>query len=164
MSAPIFDEGGNPVGASGAAPAVLADSGEPSFQAMSLDDARAAMVREHGVALGKDDPILLSVTLHQGFCADLDKLLQHHRACTQTMLKATGDGYAEAVERTLESLKDKTVKASLDQSFALIQAQAEAMQTLHRRMRRFGLLISASTVVAALSCGLVFAFVSQLIQ
>ena len=64
MSAPIFDEGGNPVGTLGAAPTpVPADSGEPSFQAMSLDDARAAMVREHGVALGRDDPILLSVTL-----------------------------------------------------------------------------------------------------
>lgn len=160
MDTPIFDEKGQPLGAA-AAPSHDADphlpmpgtDEPPEFAAMSLDQARAMMVREHGVAVGKDDPILLAVTLHQGFCADLNKLLGQYADRISGLLAATGNGYAEAVERMLESFKDQTVQASIQHALALMADQTKATETLRRRLRRYGIyftFLSVVTVTAAL--------------
>lgn len=180
--APIFDpSSGRPVGdaeapapaigatASGAAaPAPAPIAPPPEFVPMSLDDARLLLVREHKVAIGDDDPMLMMVTLHQAFCADLDRLLSarlgQFSAQLDGLLKTTANGFAEVVEQTLESFKEKTVKASLDQSFALIEKQALAMNALRRRMRRHGVLIGLFSLLTAVSGGLVFAIVTQAIQ
>jgi hypothetical protein len=172
---PIFDESGRPIGGAGAsAPATgtlesapTVPSGvpaSPAFQPMSLDDARALLVREHRVAIGDNDPILLSVSLHQAFCGDLEKLLAHHTKRLEALLQTTGNGFADVVEGTLESLRDKTVKASLDQSFALIAAQAEAMQTLRRRMRRFGIYQTFLSVVSLAAALLALAILTHAIR
>lgn len=144
---PIFDEGGNPVSASSdASPAPASgDDCEPTFTPMSLDEARAAMVREHGVALGKDDPILMAVTLHQGFCADLGKLLQLHAKRIERMQEATVSVYAESVGQMLDSLKDKTVKASLDHAFGLVERQEQSMEQLRGMLKRHRRALAAFT-------------------
>lgn len=175
---PIFDpSSGRPVGDAGAsAPAIGATSPQsastapplPAFTPMSLDDARLLVVREHKVAIGDDDPILMAVTLHQGFCADLDRLLStrlgQFSGQLDGLMKTTANGFAEVVEQTLETLKDKTVKASLDQSFALIEKQALAMNTLRRLVRRLCVVIGALSLLAAASSGLVAAIVLHLIR
>ena len=173
--APIFDESGRPIGgAEVSAPATgtpetrpiaLPDApASPEFQPVSLDDARALLVREHRVAIGDNDPILLSVSLHQAFCGDLEKLLAHHTTRLEGLLQTTGNGFADVVEGTLETLRDKTVKASLDQSFALIAAQAEAMQTLRRRMRRFGWFQTFLTLVSFATALLALAILARAIH
>jgi hypothetical protein len=181
MDAPIFDPSGRPVGDAGAAaPAIGATTSgatgptngpvaPPSdFVPMSLDDARLLLVRGHKVAIGDDDPMLMMVTLHQAFCGDLDRLLSarltQFSGQLDGLLKVTGNSLAEVVEQTLETLKDKTVKASLDQSFALAERQTLAMDALRRRMRWHGVLIGFLSLLAAASCGLVFAIVYNLIQ
>lgn len=145
----------------------ILDSGTdqpPVPVAMSLDDARALLAREHQTTIGADDPILMSVTLHQAFCADLDKLLARHGTRVSEILAATGNSYAEAVEQTLESLKDKTVRASLEQSFALISELTKVTETLKRRMRRYGLFHTFLTLVSLVSCVLALAILSHIVR
>ncbi|CAA7619342.1 hypothetical protein [Magnetospirillum sp. UT-4] len=145
MPTPIFDPiTGEIVQAGGDAP--------PAARAMSLDDARALLVREHGVAVGTDDPLLMLVTLHQGMVADYEAMLRRHDEAIRGFLGATGEACAEAVDTVLASLKDKTVKASLDQAFALVERQALAMDQLDRQLRRhrrYHLALSLLTVAAA---------------
>ena len=175
--APIFDpSSGRPVGDAGASASAIgaavsssaSAAPPPDFTPMSLDDARLLLVREHKVAVGDDDPMLMMVTLHQGMCADLDRLLSvrlgQFAAQIDTLLRTTGNGYAEVVEQTLESLKDKTVKASLDQAFALNEKQALAIDALRRRLRRHGIVIGLLSLLSVASCGVVFAIVSRVIQ
>lgn len=167
---PIFDpDSGKAVTAGEALPqphAVATGDGDavPEFQPMSLDDARALMVRVHGVAIGKDDPILLGVTLHQGFCADHEKLLVRQSERIAAMLAETGNTLAEVVESTLDTLKEKTTQASLQNALALMAEQAKAMEILRRRLRRFGIFVSLLTLLSVASCGLVVALVSNLIR
>jgi len=147
MSAPIFDpETGEIRNADGDKP--------PVVQAMSLDDARAALVRKHGVAVGTDDPVLMLVTLHQGFVADYEAMLRRHDNAIQGFLGATGEACAEAVENVLASLKDKTVKASLDQAFALVERQEQAMGRFRAMLGRHRLVHLILTLVSVASCGL----------
>lgn len=151
MSTPIFDphtgeiitEGGNSD----------ADGDKPSAPAaMSLDDARAALVRVHGVAVSIDDPLLMVVTLHQGFVADYEAMLRRHDEAIRGFLGATGEACAEAVENVLASLKDKTVKASLDNTFALVERQEQGMERLRVQMRshrRTHAILTALTLIGA---------------
>lgn len=171
MDTPIFDEKGRQLGTAGAlshdADPHLPMPGTdepPEFAAMSLDQARAMMVREHGVAVGKDDPILLAVTLHQGFCADLNKLLGRHAERISGLLAATGNSYAEAVERMLESFKDQTVQASIQHALALMAEQTKATETLSRRLRRHGIYFTFLSVVTASAAFLALAVLLHAIR
>lgn len=146
-----------------AVPSIASDTGEieerpadrpPVPGVMSLDDARALLVREHSVAVGNDDPLLMAVTLHQGFVRDYQAMLADHDEAIKKILGATGEACAVAVDKVLESLKDKTVKASLDQAFALVSHQAANMEGLNLTIKRFRRLLVALTLVAVAASGL----------
>lgn len=117
---------------------VLETSGDqpPVPSAMSLDEARALLVREHETAVGKDDPLLMSVTLHQGFTRDYEAMLGRHDEGIKAILGATGEACAQAVETALAGLKDKAVKANLDQAFALVTEHARTVEGLDAALRR----------------------------
>ena len=140
------------------------DDRPPDFQPMSLDQARADLVRLHGTAIGSDDPLLMAVTLHQGFCTDLDKLLVGHSERIAALLAETGNTLAEVVEGTLDTLKEKTTQAGIQNALALMAEQARAMEILRRRMRRHGIAISLLSFLSVASCGLVVALVGNLIR
>ena len=155
--APIFDQDTG---------VVLEAGGDqpPVPTVMSLDDARALLVREHDLAIGKDDPLLMSVTLHQGFIRDYEAMLKRHDAGIKAILGATGEACAVAVEGVLDGLKDKTVKASLEQAFALVAEQARNMDRLDRSLRRHRLFNGLSTFLSVAACGLAFAVLFVLLR
>jgi len=136
----------------------------PAPAVMSLDDARALMVREHQVAIGADDPLLMAVTLHQGFVRDYESMLKRHDAAIQAILGATGEACAVAVEKVLDSLKDKTVMASLEQGFALVAEQARNMDRLNRMLRRHRLFNGFLTLLSLAACGLAVAILFSLLR
>lgn len=157
MDVPDFDpETGEVVSAGGDQP--------PAARAMSLDQARALLVRAHGVAVGTDDPILMLVSLHQGFVADYEAMLNGHDAAIRGFLGATGEACAEAVENVLASLKDKTVKASLDHAFALVERQEQAMTRLRAMMRRHLLVHALFTVLSLSGCAIAAALLFSLLR
>lgn len=154
---PIFDpETGEVLEAGGDLP--------PAPRAMSLDDARAMLVREHGVAVKNDDPVLMLVSLHQGFLSDYEAMLRRHDQAIRGFLGATGEACAQAVEAVLASLKDKTVKASLDQAFALVERQAVAMDELRRALRRHRIVTTILTLLSLAACGLATGILVSIIR
>jgi len=172
---PIFDESGRPVGNAEAVPShaahapspdtsVFATDTPPEFQAMSMEQARSLLSREHGISVGKDDPILMLVTLHQGMCADVNRLLAGYSRSIQAMLTETGNSYADVVEQTLESLKDKTVRASLEQSFELVASLTKATETMKRRMWRFGMYHTFLVLITIASAVLALAVLLQAVR
>ncbi len=118
---------------------------------ISLDEVRTMLAKKHGVVLGTDDPVLMLVTMHQAFLTDYDAMLADHDEKIRGFLGATGDACAKAVEAMMASLKDKTVKASLDQAFALVERQAVAMDALHRAIRRHRIFISITSGMTVIS-------------
>lgn len=155
--APIFDPESGEVIETG-------DDRPPFPAVMSLDEARALLVREHDTAIGADDPLLMSVTLHQGFLRDYEGMLTRHDETIKSILGATGEACAEAVEKTLEGLKDRTVKASLEQAFALVSEQAKNMETLNRSMRRHRMFSGMTTFVSVVACVLSFSILFAVLK
>lgn len=157
MDTPIFDpETGEVLEGGGVKP--------PPPQAMSLDEARALLVRQHGVAVGSDDPMLMLVSLHQGFVGDYEAMLRRHDDAIRGFLGATGEACADAVDAVLASLKDKTVKASLDQAFALVERQAVTMDQLRRELRRHRLVHLILTLLSLAGCGLASALLFSIVR
>ena len=131
---------------------------------MSLDEARALLVREHDTAIGADDPLLMSVTLHQGFIRDYEAMLKRHDGAIEAILGATGEACAQAVETVLASLKDKTVTASLEQAFALVAEQARNMDRLDATLRRHRWFYGLCTVVCVAACILSFSILFAVLR
>lgn len=104
------------------------------------------------MAVPLDDPLLMLVSLHRAFLADYERVLARHDRMIGGLLGATGTACAEAVESVLDSLKDKTVKASLDQAFALVERQAVALETLQRTLRRHRLVHLLLTLISVTAC------------
>lgn len=155
--APIFDpDTGQVLEAGGDRP--------PAPAVMSLDDARALLVREHNTAIGADDPLLMAVTMHQGFIGDYEAMLKRHDIAIKALLGATGEACAVAVEKVLDGLKDKTVRAGLEHAFGLVAEQGKNMDRLERAMRRHALLVGALTGLSGLVAGLSLAVLYVLIQ
>lgn len=136
----------------------------PAPAVMSLDDARALLVREHNTAIGRDDPLLMMVTLHQGFVGDYEAMLKRHDAGIKAILGATGEACGVAVEKVLEGLKDKTVKASLEQAFALVAEQARNMDRLEHALRRHRRVMVGLTLLAGMFGGLGLAVLYMLLR
>lgn len=162
--APIFDPETGEILSEGQAHEDAGGNQPPAIPVMSLDDARAALVREHGVAIGKDDPLLMLITLHQGMISDYDRMLTRHDEHIRTLLGATGNACAEAVEAVLASLKDKTIKAGIDQTFALVERQAVAMADLHRALRRHRLVMAGLTVLTVMACAITVSILSSILR
>lgn len=142
-----------------------APSDRPShIQAMSLDDARALLVKRHSVAIAADDPILMLVTLHQGLLHDYDAMLSRHDQTIKRLLGATGDACAEAVEKVLSSLKDRSVLASVEQAFALVSTQAIAVDRLELSLKRHRRIIGLFSVLCMASAALAIAILFTLLK
>lgn len=138
---------------------------EPEASAvMSLDDARAMLVRVHQTAISTDDPLLMSVTLHQGFIRDYQAMLRQHDGGIKAILGATGEACAQAVETVLAGLKDKTVTASLEQAFALVAEQARNMDRLDITLRRHRRFYGFCALVCVTACALSFAILFAILR
>jgi len=168
-AAPIFDpDEDKPVGGVATPVAAPASDGggdaPPDFIPMSLDDARALLVREHDVAIGKDDPLLMEVTLHQAFLADFEKLLNLSQRKSNSVLLETGNSLAEVVENTLDSLKEKSVQDSIKSSFGLMTQVSEEITQLKAAMRRHRRWVIGMTFLSILACAVAVVILASVLR
>lgn len=155
MSAPFFDpESGRAM--SEAEGRRNARSSEMP-RVMSLEEARVLLARVNKVTVAADDPLLCLVTLFGAFTGDLDKALERHASRVDRLLKATGEAYASGVEGMLDGLRDKTVRASIDNALALSERQAVAMDRFRRSLRRHTIVTGVLTFVASVTALLALA-------
>jgi len=129
-----------------------------SPEVMSLEDARVLLARVHEVGLSKDDPVLMMVTLHQGFCADLAKI---NGACIheiKSLLDATGKGYAQSVDDLFVGLQDKTISASINNTLAMTEQFTRIVERHEHAMRRNTWFVAFLTLLAVGSVSLSVVF------
>jgi len=138
------------------------EEGFPTPDVMSLEEARMLLAKVHEVGMPKDDPMLMAVTLHQGFCADLAKINATHNREIKALLDATGKGYAQSVDDLFEGLQDKTVTASINNTLAMTEKFTLTTEQLRRSMHRFTWINGSLAFVSLLSAGFVVAFVKYI--
>jgi len=125
---------------------------------MSLEEAKQLIFEKHNVGLDPNDPILMLVTLHQGFAADQAKICRATIHQLEVMLQSTGESYADTVASLFQTLKGDAEQASIAHAIGMIKAFTETTQNHRQAMRRHSWLMAALTTLAVGSVGLLMAF------
>lgn len=120
--------------------------------ALSVEEARKLLAERHGTVVGDDDPLLMLVTLHQGFLADYERLLARHSAALESLLGQTGDTVSGSVRESLSVLRDEALAGALRNILAKVTEEPRSSESL---FERFGAasrsLIQVLSVLTAMS-------------
>lgn len=100
------------------------------------EEIRQLLMEKHDVALGKEDPILMLVTLHNAFTAEYNRLLKrHHEALMKTMKKVLGATSGE-VRAISDDLMSQTVRTTIESTVTEISLHKSAMETFLAELRK----------------------------
>ena len=129
----------------------------PPPAAMSLQEARQLLAERHGAVVDDDDPVLMLVSLHESFVADLDRLLARHAAATAQVMSETGRVTAAAVGDALAVLREEALEGALRNTLARIAEetrQSEGLLAAFRAAgRRLVLVLGLLAALSAVSAG-----------
>ncbi len=116
------------------------------MESMSLEKARSLLREKHNMVVDDHDPILLLVTLHQGFIADYEWMLQRHHLALTTMI-------GEAVE----GLTEEALTENLQAQVRLADRIGKEFEAQYKRAK----LLNWVNIIAAVIClpVLIFLFV-----
>jgi hypothetical protein len=131
-----------------------APAAENRHGSLSAPEARRLIHEKHGISIPSDDPILMVVTLQAEFANDLSRMLAGHDKAIEAAINSTAGSTVQAVNEALETLKDKTVRAGLNNAMALVERQAVTMEKFQRTNRRHLWVIVALTATTWAGLGL----------
>lgn len=139
---------------------VNTETGEITVRPLNLTEAAELLHREHGVSVGKDDPMLWTVTLFNAFFADLGLYLDERDRRVKTLLDGASAACTEAVSKELSRLGEKAIAANVRDALSLVEQQSRAMQALEDRLNTHRKTVSRATAMAGffLVCSLVLFF------
>jgi hypothetical protein len=106
----------------------------------SLDDLRGHLSKQHGITVGKDDPILLVHTIHQLMLEQLDKAFRRHdRALTEAM--------TDVLAKAIKGLTTQAIAENLDRQVRLADRTQAEFERQYRRARLLSIVNLASMAV-----------------
>lgn len=114
---------------------------------LTVEEARALLLKSHGIAISETDPLLMIVTLFGRVLQDYQHLLNKHDQEMATAISTSAKATAKAVDDSLETLKDKTVRAGITGTLALVERQAVAVEGTLAAMRQVRRSIAALSVI-----------------
>lgn len=122
---------------------------------ISLADARRLLADSHKVVVGDEDPILMSVTLHQAFIADYVALLEEHRRLLGRDVAQIVTASALRIEESAGTLRDELLNTAVKNVIASVAEQAEkaGLLKLHMRslLKSIAILTGVSVLAAAIA-------------
>lgn len=117
---------------------VLEEDGmPPSPQALTLDAARALILARHDHGICDDDPVLMLVTLHEGFMADYERMLERHN-----------EAITSVISSAIKGLTEQALADHLENQVRL----ADRTEEIFKRQYRRAWLLSAISLLCALIC------------
>lgn len=89
-------------------PSQLAPEAEqclPDGMGLSVEDVRAMLARKHDLAVPKDDPLLMQVTILNAFLAEQQQLQKRHEKALAAFMGQQTTAYVEGVEKSVSELR-----------------------------------------------------------
>lgn len=121
----------------------------------SIDDLRAALLKDHGASVGKDDPVLMVYTIHRAALGETVQALDAFRTTLRDEVTAISRGHTAEVRAALAEIHDAVTSDALKQRLAAMQEAAvladRSTAALRRLVFRLSLLSLATGVAATLA-------------
>lgn len=139
----------------GAAPETGSQSGSPEAEpvlnhdgiGLDLEQVRKIIVNTHGEAIGKDDPILMTVTIFNAFIGELAKVNERHHQALLGVMSASTDKYITEVKGSVDSLTKELSGASANAIQAAMQQDADARLEFGRDLKWTAAIITISALL-----------------
>lgn len=132
---------------------------EPAFTPITKDQVRALLMAEHNVAVGEDDPILMSVTLHTAFMDDLVRALAEHRQAQADAFDTAVVGVVGSVTEASQKLRDALLDGAVRSVLNGVAQQSEALGKLQSKTKSQ---LIAQSVLTVLTWAAVIVFIIAL--
>lgn len=115
---------------------------------LSLKELKARLAEKHGVAIGDDDPILMTFTMLQLAVEEMDRVNAVHRSGMEAHVESASRACADAVGECLAVLRDENLENGLQMTLQRVIAQAGLV---NRVMGRMWLVLAAMLVLSILN-------------
>lgn len=98
--------------------------------ALNMDAARRLISERHGTGLDADDPLLMMVTLHEGFVGDYEAMLIRHNQAITTVI---GSAISGLTEKALADHLENQVRLAdrIEQVFIRQYARARILSAIN---------------------------------
>lgn len=113
---------------------------------MNYEEVRQMLTNKHGIILGRDEPIMMMVTLCNVFLSELEKVHnKHNEAVTKIMVDQT-DKYIKGVKATTDALGRTLAENSVEAIRSIFQTHADALTSNKINARWCAAVIGASAL------------------
>ena len=114
------------------------------------EEMKSLLMKRHAVFIGDDDPILLSVTLHNAFLDQYDAMLERHEEAVTSFLRQTSSRLIEEITAHKNAVLGKAVRASIENTLAEISQHQKSMTHAHVAMENLAHRLTWLTVLSGI--------------
>ncbi len=119
----------------------------PDGIGLDLKTVIALLSEKHGMAVPKNDPILMVVTIQNAYLAEVEKLHNRHSKGLSKLLADKADGYVAAVKEATEALEKEISAANVEALRKLSVENAEQMKALQNNTFWAAAIVAVSALV-----------------
>lgn len=117
---------------------------------ISPEEMKSLLMKRHAVLIGDDDPILLSVTMHNTFLDQYDAMLVCHGEAVTKFLRQTSTKLVEEITAHKNAVLGKAVRASIDNTLAEISQHQKSMTQTQSAMEQLAYRLTWLTVLSGI--------------
>lgn len=114
------------------------------------EEMKALLMKRHTVLIGDDDPILLSVTMHNAFMDQYDAMLSRHGEAVTRFLRQTSMKLIEEIIEHKNAVLGKAVRASIENTLAEISQHQKSMTQTQAAMEHLAYRLTCLTVLSGI--------------
>lgn len=114
------------------------------------EEMKALLMKRHSVIIGEDDPILLSVTMHNAFMDQYDAMLTRHGEAVTRFLRQMSAKLLEEITAHKNEVLGKAVRASVENTLAEIAQHQKSMTQTQTAMEHLAYRLTWLTVLSGI--------------
>jgi len=114
---------------------------------LSLEEVRTMLIKEHGTSVGKDDPLLMMVTLNNAFLGEYENLLKNHNEALTTFLTEAGAQHLDAARQAAEAVTKGLSASSIGVIQEHLHGHRKAMASFQNNMTWLAVIVAISATV-----------------
>ena len=131
------------------------DEDHPEMSCLSVAEAREMLAKKYNVPLEEDDPVFMTVTLHEAFMKDLMRMLEQHTEALGHVLEHEISGMQDKLEKAVGEFAGKIRELSTDNVSALVKEHQKIAVEHYQATRQLTYVNMALTVIVAALAGMI---------
>ena len=114
---------------------------------LELEQVRNLVMQQNNEVLGKDDPLLIMVTILNAFIGEQETVNERHHNALVSVMGASTDKYITGVKKSVDTLSNELSTASVDTIREVMQQEDLRRVKHNQNMKWATLIIGASALV-----------------